>query len=113
MDNANKAFQHCWDEHMCPRSAFGKTCSDLDLQLQDERTAQLLMLVQQLYESVEGLRALPKPALSEIVSSAVRVCGFVDPIEAEVVIATVLYGIEMQDPDPGESVTLFDFCSTN
>ena len=113
MDKANKAFQHSWDEHMCPRSAFGKTCSDSDLHIQDKRTAQLLMVLQQLYESAEGLRALPKRELSEIVSSAVRVCGFVDPIEAEVVIATVLYGIEMQDPDPGESVILFDFCSMN
>jgi hypothetical protein len=71
------------------------------------------MLLQQLYDSVGGLRALPKPELSEIVSSAVRLCGFVDPIEAQGVIATVLYGIEMQDPDPGESVTLFDFYSMN
>ena len=113
MDKANNGFHPSWDEHMCPRSAFGKTCSDSDLHIQDKRTAQLLMLLQQLYDSAGGLQALPKPELSEIVSSAVRLCGFVDPIEAQGVIATVLYGIEMQDPDPGESVTLFDFYSMN
>ncbi len=38
-------------------------------------------LLQQLNESAEGLEALPEPELSEIVSSAIRVCGFIDPIE--------------------------------
>ncbi|MGA8617375.1 MAG: LuxR C-terminal-related transcriptional regulator [Candidatus Sulfotelmatobacter sp.] len=40
---------------------------------------------------------MPEPELSEIVSSAIRVCGFRDPIEAREVIATVLDAIEMQD----------------
>jgi hypothetical protein len=66
----------------------------------DRRVAQLLVLLQQLDESAEGLEALPKPELSEIVSSAIRVCGFVDPIEARDVIATVLEALEIQDPIP-------------
>lgn len=113
MDKVNKGFHRFSDEHLCPRSAFGKTCSDPDLHIQDKRTAQLLMVLRQIHESTEGLRALPKPELSEILSGAVRLCGFVDPIEAQGVIATVLYGIEMQDPDPGESVTFFDLSSMN
>jgi len=113
MDKANKVFHHSSDEYICPRSAFDKTCSDPDSLIQDKRVAQLLMVLRQLYESAEGLGALPKPELSEIVSSAVRVCGFVDPIEAQGVIATVLDGIEMQHPTPGESVILFGSCSMN
>jgi hypothetical protein len=80
--------------------AFGKTCSDSALQSQ--RVAQLLVLLRQLDESAEGLEGLPEPELSEIVSSAIRVCGFVDPIEARDVIAIVLDAIEIQDPIPGE-----------
>jgi hypothetical protein len=83
--------------HMYPNHAFGETCRDPDQRTQDMRVAQLLVLLQQLYEAPGGLATLPKPELAEIVSSAVRLCGFVNPIEAQDVIAIVLDAIESQD----------------
>jgi hypothetical protein len=53
----------------------------------------------------EGLEALPEPELSEIVSSAIRLCGFVDPVEARHVIAIVLDAIEMKSPIPEEGAS--------
>lgn len=98
MDKVNTLFLHSSVEHMCPNRAFDETFSDSGLHRQDKRVAQLLVLLQELDKSAEGLEALPEPELSEIVSSAIRVCGFVDPIEVRNVIATVLDAIEMQDP---------------
>jgi hypothetical protein len=100
MDKVNALFLDSSVEHMGPNHAFGKTCSDSDLQSQDPRVAQLLVLLRLLDESVEGLERLPEPELSEIVCSAIRVCGFVDLIEARDVIAIVLDAIEIQDPIP-------------
>ena len=85
---------------MCPNRVFAKTCSDFDLQIHDSWVARLLVLLQQLYESAEGRGALPEPELGEIVCSAVRVCVFVDPIEARDFFAIVLDAIEMQDLIP-------------
>lgn len=87
-------------EPMCPHRAFRKTCSDTDVHIHDKRVARLLVLLQQLDESAEGLEGLPKSELSEIVSSAIRVCGFADPIEARDVIAIALDAIEMENPIP-------------
>jgi hypothetical protein len=98
MDKVTALFLHSSVEHMGPNHAFGKTCSNSDLQSQDQRVARLLVLLRQLDESAEGLEALPEPELSEIVSSAIGVCGFVDPIEVRDVIAIVLDTIEMQEP---------------
>jgi hypothetical protein len=98
MDKVNTLFLHSSVEHMCPNRAFDETFSDSDLDIHDKRVARLLVLLRQLEESTEGLEALPEPELSEIVSSAIRVCGFVDPIEARDVIAIVLDAIEMEDP---------------
>lgn len=100
MDKVNALFLDPSVEHMGPNHAFCKTCSDSDMQIQDQRVAQLLVLLRLLDESVEGLERLPEPELSEIISSAIRVCGFVDPIEARDVIAIVLHAIEIQDPIP-------------
>jgi hypothetical protein len=97
MDKVNRLFLYSSYDHMCSNRAFDKTCSDPDLHIQDKRVARLLELLQQLNEAAEGLRSLPKNELSEIVSSAVGVCGFVDPIEARDVIAAVLDKIEKQD----------------
>jgi hypothetical protein len=101
MDKVNALFLHFSSEHTGPIHAFGNTCSDCDLQSQDQRVAQLLVLLRLLNESAEGLERLPEPELSEIVSSAIRLCGFVDPIEARDVIAIVLEAIEIKDPIPG------------
>ncbi len=105
MDKVNTLFLHSSVEHMCPNRVFGKTCSDSDLDIHDKRVARLLVLLRQLDESAEGLEALPEPELSEIVCSAIRVCGFVDPIEARDVIAIALNAIEMQNPIPGEAAS--------
>jgi hypothetical protein len=100
MDKVDALFLHSSVEHMWPNRAFGKTCSDSDLQIHDKRVPQLLVLLQQLDESAEGLEKLPDPELGEIVCSAIRVCGFEEPIEAQDVIAIVLEAIEMQDLIP-------------
>ena len=100
MDKENTLFLHFSVEHMCPHRAFGETFSESGLQRQDKRVAQLLVLLQQLGDAVEGLEALPEPELTEIVTSAIRVCGFVDPIEVRDLIAIVLEAIEMPDPIP-------------
>ena len=75
-------------EHMCASQAFDKACADLHID--DKRVARLLELLKQINESSAGLEALPEPERSEIVSSAIRVSGFVDPIEARDVIGIVL-----------------------
>ncbi len=105
MNKLDEEFLHSFAEPTCPDPAFGKTVSDpgshiKDFHIEDQRVARLLVLLQQLDESAGGLEALPEPELSEVVSSAIRLCGFVDPIEARDVIATVLDAIEMQDPIP-------------
>jgi hypothetical protein len=104
MDKVDALFLHSSVEHMGLNRVFGKTCSDSDLQIHDTRVAQLLVLLQQLDESAEGLEELPKPELSEIVSSAIRMCGFVDPIEARDVIAIVLDAIEIRSNPGGSSL---------
>jgi hypothetical protein len=72
---------------------------------------QLLVLLEQLDESAEGLEELPKPELNEIVSSAIRVCGFVDPIEARDVIAIVLDAIEIRSNPGGISLRRAGDCA--
>jgi hypothetical protein len=93
MDKVDALFLHSSVEHMSLNRVFGKTCSDSDLQIHDTRVARLLVLLQQLDESAEGLGG-------ESVCSVIRVCGFVDPIEARDVIAIVLDAIAMQDLIP-------------
>ncbi|HVR22390.1 MAG TPA: hypothetical protein VMU26_03640 [Candidatus Polarisedimenticolia bacterium] len=105
MDKVDALFLHSSVEHMGLTRVFGKTCSDSDVQIHDKRVAQLLVLLQQLDESAEGLGALPEPELGEIVCSAIRVCGFVDPIEARDMIAIVLDAIEMQELIPEEAAS--------
>jgi hypothetical protein len=105
MDKVDALFLHFSVEHMCPNRVFRKTCSDSDLQIHDKRVARLLVLLQLLNESAEGLQALPEPELGEIVSSAIRMSGFVDPIEARDVTAVVLDAIEMQDLIPEEAAS--------
>ena len=96
MDKPNDVFLHSCVQHICTNQPFDKACADL--RANDKRVARLLVVLKQLYESAEGLDALPEPELSEIVSSAIGVCGFVDPIEVRDVIAIVLDAIETQEP---------------
>ena len=112
MHKVNALFLHSSVEHMSPNPWCGKICSDLHIDF--KRIARLLVLLQQLDESVDGLKTLPEPELSEIVSTAIRVSGFVDMIEAGDVVAMVLDAIKMQDPIPegvtseGQWMALFD-----
>ena len=107
MDKGNRLFLHSSVERMSSSNVFAKTFPNSDSDIQDKRVAQLLVLLEQLDESAGGLGALPEPELGEVVSSAVRLCGFLNPIEARYVIATVLEALEMRDSNPGASATLF------
>ena len=106
MDKGNRLFLHSSVEHMSPKNVLAKTFFNSDSDIQDKRVAQLLVLLQQLDESAGGLGAFPEPELREVVSSAVRLCGFLNPIEVRDVIDTVLEALEMRS-NPGASVTLF------
>lgn len=101
MDKAGKPFFLCFPEQICSNGAFGKAYSDSSLYLKDKRVAQLLLLLQLLHRDVGGLAELPRPELSEIISSAVGVCGFINPIEARDVTAVVLDAIETEDQIDG------------
>ena len=112
MDKLDAVLLYFAVEHICASQALDKTCADLHVD--DKRVARLLVLLKQLDESAAGLEMLPEPELNEIVSSAIRVCGFVDPIEVGSVIAIVLDAIEMQAPireevaSEGQGIALCD-----
>jgi hypothetical protein len=115
MDKANALFLYYSSPHdMGPNRALDESLFGSDLQSQDKRVARLLLLLQQLNESSEGLETLPEPELTEIVNSAIRLCGFVDPIETQNAIAAVLDAIEMRDqftkrtPATGQRMGLYD-----
>jgi|HubBroStandDraft_6_1064221.scaffolds.fasta_scaffold337365_2 hypothetical protein len=98
MDKANALFLYYTSPDDIGRNrAFDEPFFRSHLQSQDNRVARLLVLLQQLNESAEGLETLPEPELTEIVHSAIRLCGFVNPIETQNAIAAVLDAIEMQD----------------
>jgi hypothetical protein len=110
MDKINDLLLDSSVVQIYPVPAFDDSCSNSDVYIPDKRVARLLILLQQLDEAAAGLGALPKPELSEVVSSAIHLCGFADPIEArdviaavletlkEDVVSTVLDAIEVQEP---------------
>jgi hypothetical protein len=100
MDKIHKLFLHPSTEYVWPTTEFNQTCSDAKVHIADERLARLLLVLHELDESVAGLEELPTTELSELISSAVLACGFVDPIEARYAIAAVLEVIEMHDSMP-------------
>lgn len=69
-----------------------------DLDKKDPRLAYLLVLLRQLDQFTHELEGLSEPELSEIISAAIRVCGFVEPVEAQHVIAAVLEALETRGP---------------
>jgi hypothetical protein len=75
-------------------------CPDSHLHSKDARLAYLLILLGQIDHFTPQLDALPEPELSEIVSAAIRVSGFVEPCEAHHVIVAVLEALETRDPIP-------------
>jgi len=98
MDKAGKTFFPSYANRTGLNSPFCETYSDSFLYLKDKRVAQLVVLLRLLHQDVGGFSALPKPELSEIISSAVGMCGFVNPIEAQDVINVVLEVIETEYP---------------
>jgi len=98
VDKAGKPFFPSHAECECLNSAFGKAYSDSSLYLKDKRVAQLVILLRLLHQDVAGFAALPEPELSEIISSAVGMCGFANPIEAQDVIDVVLEVIQTEYP---------------
>jgi hypothetical protein len=98
MDKAGKPFFPSHAERMCLSSAVDKAYSDSSLYLKDKRVAQLLLLLRLLHQDVGGFAALPELELSEIISSAVGVCGFLNPMEAQDVIDVVLEVIQTEAP---------------
>ena len=103
MDKINKLFLDPSTERMWPTPEVNKAFADLEVRITDERVARLLLLLYELDESVAGLEELPKTELSELISSAILSCGFVDPIEERYAIAAVLEAIEVNDSMPESS----------
>ena len=72
--------------------------TDAGVAIADTRVARLLLVLKELDECVAGLEDLPKNDLSELVAGAIQACGFTNPVEARLAIATVLQAIEAPDP---------------
>lgn len=94
----NALLQSC-EEDIGSNSGCGPTVSDGDLNI-NQRMAQLMMLLQQIDETAKGLDDVPMDELSEMVSSALGLCGFVDSNEARDALAQVLEAIERTDRSP-------------
>src|SRR5579864_7057142 len=105
MKKVDEEFIPSFAEGACADATFSRTVSDSGsndqgLRLEDYKVARFLVLLQRLDQSVGGLRALPTPALQEIVTSAIQLSGFVDPAEGRDLIVCVLTVIEARDPIP-------------
>ncbi|MFZ3339787.1 MAG: hypothetical protein WA609_04190 [Terriglobales bacterium] len=68
--------------------------TDTSVGITDSRVARLLLVLSDINESVAGLESLPQNELTELVSGAIRACGFIDPVEVRSAVATVLQAIE-------------------
>ena len=105
MDKTNRTFlissaQASSAREVDPGGTFANTTFEGAFYMKDKRVAQLLLLLRQLSESAGGLGTLPQAELCEIVSSAVGVCGFVDPTEVEEVIAAVMEAFDTAPHSP-------------
>jgi|HubBroStandDraft_2_1064218.scaffolds.fasta_scaffold76790_3 hypothetical protein len=87
-------------EHILPTSRHGTTRSDSKVAIADTKVARLLLVLHEIDQAVAGLESLPQTELTELVSSAIIACGFVDGTEARRAIVTVLEAIERRDPTP-------------
>ena len=103
MDEINKPFLDLSTEHIWPTPEVSQVFADLKVRVTDERVARLLLMLHELDESVAGLEELPKTELSELISSSIQACGFVDPIEERYAIAAVLEAIGVNDSMPERS----------
>jgi hypothetical protein len=100
MDKAHMLFLHSSIEKANPDCAYGKTLSNFDFLANDKRVPHFLLVLRQLEEFLNGLEGLPEPEISEIISAALRVCGFAEPVEALQVIAIILEALDMQNQIP-------------
>ncbi len=94
MNEFNDPLFYSSAENMHPTRVWSDSYSDSSWYVKDKRVSQLLLLLQQLQQAAGSLRSLPKLELTEIVRSAVRLSGFMDPIEEQEVIAVVLNTVE-------------------
>ena len=99
MDKVDELFLQSFGQPTASQSACGKDVPDQDLNI-NQRVSRFLMLLRDLDDCTGGLDSLPVEELSEIVSSALGVCGFVDPEETRSVIAMVLDVIERTESIP-------------
>jgi hypothetical protein len=84
-------------------SRLDRSAPDPMVNITDERIFKLLTVLQELDQSVAGLEEVPSDELSELVSNAIRACGFLEPGEAQYAIAAVLETIEAPGSMPGYS----------
>jgi len=103
MDKIDELFLDPSTERMWPTPEVNKAFADLKVRITDERVARLLLILYELDESVAELEELPKAELSELISSAILACGFVDPIDERYAIAAILEAIEVNDSMPESS----------
>ena len=98
--DSTKPFLDRSTEHIWPNPEVNQAFADSKVQITDQRVARLLLMLYELDESVAELEEVPKAELSELISSAIQACGFVDPIEERYAIAAVLDAIEAHDSTP-------------
>ncbi|MBZ5547533.1 MAG: hypothetical protein LAO22_06155 [Acidobacteriia bacterium] len=100
MHKTNKLFLNSATEGVWPNQASDKTPPEFQVRITDQRVAQLLIVLHEIDECVEGLEDLSEPQLSELVGQAILACGFDDPTEARIVIAEVLEAIHPECSPP-------------
>ncbi len=91
MDNTNEPFLDAPVVDIHSGREFDEILFDSKAYIPDcHRIARLLRRLRELDESVAGLETLQEAELSELVCTAIREAGFVDPSEARYAIAAVL-----------------------
>jgi hypothetical protein len=91
MDNTNEPFLDAPVVDIDSSRELDKVFPDSKAYIPDcHRIARLLRRLRELDESVAGLETLQEAELSDLVCSAIREAGFVDPSEARYAIAAVL-----------------------
>ncbi len=83
-----------------------ETLWNADRRFADNRLGRLLVLLQQLEASIIGLDTIPEDEFTEVIYAALRVCGFVEPVESYQVIGIVLNALERQHPVPDKASLL-------
>jgi hypothetical protein len=90
-------------KHLLQATEFATTGYDSKVHIADKRIARLLLVLHELDQYVAGLEQLPQDELIDLVSNAIRACGFSEGTEARYAIAAVLEAIDRCDPTPESS----------